>query len=418
MKISPAGVNLVKNFEGLRLTSYQCDAGVWTVGYGTTGAHIGPGLTITKEQAEEFLLHTLQYFEDSVSELIKVKLNQSEFDALVSFTYNIGVGAFKQSTLLKLLNDGVDRSIVASELLKWTKVNGNVNEGLANRRRREKELFLAKSVHPLLATSILAQRDTWLKRKPEQASALSAEQKVFVPKGAAHEWRTITMIPGEVDYRIRLEAQPEQDWWFYPSHWKIINDLKSLPASTDISSSPAPVHADKILNIPYYSQRDNVRDPLRTCFSSSCAMMLKGLKPNSIDNDDKYIATVFKHGDTTSATAQLEALEDYGVRAEFCQKGSWKDIDSQLDKGIAVPIGILHKGSVHNATGGGHWICVIGRSEDNKNYVVNDPFGDLDLVNGGYLSTNGAKKLYSRLNLKPRWMVEGEGSGWFIKALK
>lgn len=415
MKISPAGVNLIKNFEGLRLTSYQCEAGVWTVGYGTTGAKIGPGLTITKQQAEEFLLQTLQYFENSVSELIKLRISQSEFDALVSFTYNVGVNAFKQSTLLKLLNDDVDRFIVASELLKWTKVNGNVNEGLANRRRREKELFLTKAVHPLLATSILAKQDTWLKRKPEQAATLSAEEKVFVPKGAAHEWRTITMVPGEVDYRIRLESQPDQDWWFYPSHWKIINDPKSLSVPQESSSS---VPVEKVLNIPYYSQRDNVRDPLRTCFSSSCAMMLKGLKPNSIDNDDKYIATVFKHGDTTSAAAQLEALEDYGVRAEFCQKGSWKDIDAQLDKGIAVPIGILHKGPVTSPTGGGHWICVIGRSEDNKSYVVNDPFGDLDLINGGYLSTNGAKKLYSKLNLKPRWMVEGESSGWFIKALK
>lgn len=418
MQISPAGVNLIKQFEGLRLTSYQCEAGVWTVGYGTTGAEVGPNLTITKQQAEEFLLHTLNYFEKSVSELIKIKVSQSEFDALVSFTYNIGVSAFKQSTLLKLLNDNVERSLVASELLKWTKVNGKVNEGLLNRRRQEKQLFLTKAIHPLLATSILAQRDTWLKRKPAQASALSAEEKVFAPRGAAHEWRTITMVPGESDYRVRLEAQPDQDWWFYPSHWKIINDPKGAetPSSNPSPAPAAPV--DKVLNIPYYSQRDNIRDPLRTCFSSSCAMMLKGLKPNSIDNDDKYLTTVFKHGDTTSATAQLEALEDYGVRAEFCQKGSWKDIDAQLDKGIAVPIGILHKGPVTNPTGGGHWICVIGRSEDNKSYVVNDPFGDLDLVNGGYPNANGAKKLYSKLNLKPRWMVEGEGSGWFIKGFK
>ena len=415
MKLSPAGVNLIKSFEGLRLTSYLCEAGVWTIGYGTTGAEIGPNLTITKQQAEDFLLRTLKYFESSVSELIKVKVSQSEFDALVSFTYNVGVSAFKQSTLLKLLNDGVDRSIVASELLKWNKVNGNVNQGLANRRKQEKELFLTKVVHPLLASSILAQQDTWLKRKPQQSSALSAEDKVFAPKGAAHEWHTITMIPGEVDYKIQLETQPDQEWWFYPNHWKIINDPKPAP----VSAIPAvSTKVEKVLNIPYFSQRDNIRDPLRTCFSSSCAMMLKGLKPNSIDNDDKYITTVFKHGDTTSATAQLEALEDYGVKAEFCQKGSWKDIDAQLDKGIAVPIGILHKGSVSSPTGGGHWICVIGRSEDNKSYVVNDPFGELDLINGGYPSANGAKRLYSKGNLKPRWMVEGEGSGWFIKAFK
>ena len=147
-------------------------------------------------------------------------------------------------------------------------------------------------------------------------------------------------------------------------------------------------------------------------------MLLKYLKPHSITNDDQYINTVFRHGDTTSAASQLAALEDYGVPADFKQNGGWSEIDALLTQGIPVPIGILHKGPVTKPSGGGHWIIVIGRNEDNTAYIVHDPFGDLDLVNGGYLSSNGKAKSYSKKNLGPRWLVESAKSGWYIKASK
>ena len=85
---------------------------------------------------------------------------------------------------------------------------------------------MTKPLNAALAHSILAQRDTWLKRKPLASSALAAEEKLFVPKGSAHVWQTITMVPGETHYRVNLEAQPDKPWWMYPSHWKIINDPK------------------------------------------------------------------------------------------------------------------------------------------------------------------------------------------------
>jgi hypothetical protein len=83
-----------------------------------------------------------------------------------------------------------------------------------------------------------------------------------------------------------------------------------------------------------------------------------------------------------------------------------------------VPIGILHHGPVTAPTGGGHWLIIIGRSEDNTKYVVNDPFGDGDLVNGGYPSSNGKGLLYSKKNLGPRFMVEGPNTGYVIEAFK
>ena len=115
---------------------------------------------------------------------------------------------------------------------------------------------------------------------------------------------------------------------------------------------------------------------------------------------------------------QLKALSEYGVDASFKQNGSWDSLEAQLKKGIPIPIGILHKGPVSAPTGGGHWLVVIGMTADKKSVIVNDPFGDLDLVGGTYSAKSGAGLIYSKKNLGPRWLVEGESSGWFISASK
>ena len=145
-------------------------------------------------------------------------------------------------------------------------------------------------------------------------------------------------------------------------------------------------------------------------------MLLSGLDPDAIDNDDAYIKTVFEVGDTTEAWVQVAALEKYGVDAAFKQTGTWNDVESLLANGIPVPLGILHHGSVDQPSGGGHWICAVGLSADKKDVIVHDPFGDLDLVAGTYLSSNGKFLRYSKKNLGPRWAVEGSGSGWYIQA--
>ncbi|NBW15362.1 MAG: hypothetical protein EBR82_45940, partial [Caulobacteraceae bacterium] len=285
--------------------------------------------------------------------------------------------------------------------------------GLVSRRKAESELFLKGTKNDVLAHTILAQRDTWLKRKPGQTSDLTPEQKLFVPKGSAHAWTNISIVPGEVDYKITLEAQPNQVWWFYPTHWKIINDPKVT------SVDPQFKHPKKlVLDVPYYSQRDNKKDPLRSCFSSACAMLLKYVKPNSITSDDEYMVTVYKYGDTTEPSAQVTALEQHGLDVKFRQDGGWSDIDSQLAKGFPIPIGVLHHGPVSKPSGGGHWLTIIGRNEDNTAYVVNDPYGEMDLINGGYQNSNGSHLLYSKKNLGPRWLVEGPGTGWYIEAIK
>jgi GH24 family phage-related lysozyme (muramidase) len=413
MRLSEAGLSLIKEWEGLQLVAYKCPANVWTIGYGHTGSDVYEGKCITEQEADELLEQDSMSSQQCVSSFVSVPLNQYEYDALVSFTFNVGPTAFINSTLRKLLNQGAQKAVVASEFSRWVTADGKALEGLKRRREAEKALFLQKVKHPQLTHSLLAKRDTWLKRKPLDSAQLSAEEKLFVPKGSAWEWTEIRMYPGEAHQRVFLADKPDSEWWIFADHWKIINDEVESPPT------PAPATPKEIkLKVPYYSQRDNARDPLRTCFSSSCAMLLSALKPGSIKNDDEYLNVVFRHGDTTQAWAQLRALADYGVKAEFLQNGNWAAIESQLAKGVPVPIGILHHGPVRKPHGSGHWIVVIGITLNRQSFIVHDPFGDLDLVNGGYMSTNGNTKLYSKKNLGPRWLVEGPSSGWYIKGFK
>ena len=410
MRVSQKGINLIKKFEGIRLRSYICPAGVLTVGYGHTGPDVYPNQQITEEEAEKLLWKDTESAQQTVSSFVTAKINQNEYDALVSFTFNIGPTAFINSTLLRLLNNGADRKVVAAEFGRWVKAGSDQPvPGLVRRREEERKLFLEKMKHPLLSKSILAKRDTWLKRRPVDSSSLAPEDKLFVPKGSAWQWTEIRMYSGEVHQRVFLEQRPDQEWWIFPDHWKIIND-------TETQEKPPVLDGEIKIVVPYFSQRDNKQDPYRTCFSSSCAMLLAALDPDAIEGDDEYIGEVYKYGDTTEASAQIQTLRHFGVEAKFVQNADWGTVESQLRKNIPVPLGILHKGPVSNPTGGGHWVCCVGITADKSKLWVHDPFGELDLISGGYVSTNGKYRLYSKKNLGPRWMVEGQGSGWAVLA--
>lgn len=133
-------IDLIKGFEGLRLKAYQDVGGVWTIGYGTTGQNIDKHTVWTIEQAEEAIAKDVALFYRLTKELIKVPQNENQLAALTSFTYNLGVGALRNSTMLKKINNGVDG--VANEFLKWDRVNGKPSKGLLNRRQVERALYL------------------------------------------------------------------------------------------------------------------------------------------------------------------------------------------------------------------------------------------------------------------------------------
>lgn len=172
------------------------------------------------------------------------------------------------------------------------------------------------------------------------------------------------------------------------------------------------------LRVPYFSQRDSSTEhALRMCFSSSCAMLLETLKPGTLsgpNGDDAYLGRVLRYGDTTDAGSQIKALASYGVKAQLVTTATWRTVEEQINRGIPVPLGFLHKGSASAPAGGGHWLCCVGYTP--QALVVHDPFGEIDLVRGGYLNNWGARLTYSRRNFGPRWMVEGPGSGWAIIA--
>ena len=146
MSLSLEGVNKICNFEGLKFSAYDDGNGVWTIGYGTTrypnGKRVSEGDRCTLEQAKTYMRHDLKIFEHAINSSVTVPLKQNQFDALVSLTYNIGVRAFKNSTLLKKLNLG-DYQEAANQFDVWVNAGGKRLQGLVNRRAMEKKLFLS-----------------------------------------------------------------------------------------------------------------------------------------------------------------------------------------------------------------------------------------------------------------------------------
>ncbi len=141
MEISQKGLDLLKQFEGCKLDAYRCPAGVWTIGYGHT-RDVEPGQVITRAEAEDLLREDLADFEEAVGDVVEIELTQGQFDALVSFAYNVGKGALRSSTLLRLLNNN-DIQGAANQFVRWNKAGGQVLKGLTRRRLAEKELFLS-----------------------------------------------------------------------------------------------------------------------------------------------------------------------------------------------------------------------------------------------------------------------------------
>ena len=146
MKTSERGLNLIKEFEGCKLKAYQCPAGVWTIGIGST--HYGDGTPVTKNRtlptekaAMALLAATIGQYEKAVNN-VDVDLTQNEFDACVCLAYNIGAGNFFKSTLVKMLKAGDDKAEIAKQFLRWDKAGGKSLAGLTRRRQAEMDLFL------------------------------------------------------------------------------------------------------------------------------------------------------------------------------------------------------------------------------------------------------------------------------------
>ena len=138
-RINAEGLALIKEFEGLELKAYLCPARVWTIGYGSTGAHVKPGMVITEAEAERLLRDDLERFERAVAKTCP-ESTDNQFAAMVSLAFNVGEAAFARSTLAKLHNAKAYKG-AADEFLKWNKAGGKVLAGLSRRRARERDLY-------------------------------------------------------------------------------------------------------------------------------------------------------------------------------------------------------------------------------------------------------------------------------------
>ena len=145
MKTSGEGVALIKKFEGCKLDAYQCSANVWTIGFGTTKG-VKEGDACTQDEAETLLADDLFKFEKIIHKQVKVPLKQNEFDALVSWVYNLGGGNLKESTLLRRINDNTDssRGDIPHQIKRWNRAGGKVLDGLIRRREAEALLWQGK----------------------------------------------------------------------------------------------------------------------------------------------------------------------------------------------------------------------------------------------------------------------------------
>ena len=218
-------------------------------------------------------------------------------------------------------------------------------------------------------------------------------------KGLSHQTAALNWLQEQLRDRPELLTQFAEMW-------------RADPAPKPEASPSPGIVTNPLSGFPYFSQQDNGSEGWRECQTSSISMCLKYLKVPGINDDTDYLAVVNRHGDTTSQAAHQAALADLEVRARFRQNLKSGDVMAEIKAGLPVAIGLLHHGPVTAPSGGGHYIAVYGFDADG--WIVNDPYGELDLVNGGWANQtpgSGKAQHYSYRNTNPRFMPKG-GDGW------
>lgn len=201
--------------------------------------------------------------------------------------------------------------------------------------------------------------------------------------------------------------------------WEGLTEAQKASFTRDWRSAPAVAPRAATgkfpLPVPYFYQRDSkTGHGERMCFSSAMAMAMDYLDPEAIQGDDDwYLHQVLRYGDTVSSEAQVKAARSLGFDVDFRTNLCEADLAKQLDLGIPVPIGVLHKGPISSPSGGGHYLTAIGY--DSTHFWVHDPFGEMDLVRGGYVKRgprDGKCVRYTRKNLMKRWLINSKNDGW------
>jgi GH24 family phage-related lysozyme (muramidase) len=343
---------LVKEFEGCKLTAYpdpETGAEPWTIGWGTTtypnGKAVQPADRISQELADALLAGRLER----------------------------------------------DAQLLALRIPGWRELTLHQQAALLSFTYNCGPNWFGSSGFTTLTKRLLA----------GELEQVPAALMLYVNPGG----------PSEAGLRRRRKAEAAL-WSASPSQGK---EASPVRVSSNAPSGGGVIqHPNPLVGVPRFQQRDSAqlaqRD--RTCFSSSCAMLLEAIKPGTLkgaNGDDQYLAVVQRFGVTTDASAQLRALAHYGVTARLVQNADFKLLEQQINRGIPVPCGYIHRGPVERPTGSGHWLIVYGHTP--THVVVNDPWGEPDLIHGTTLNAKGMGLSFSRLNFGKRWMVEPIGGG-------
>lgn len=237
--------------------------------------------------------------------------------------------------------------------------------------------------------------DTFAKQSTASAKSLTADQIYTLKKG--EEYDILKHSPTIAGHRRVTFAKPLggfQDWLVFDDHVECEGEK---PLKIDLNK------------LKYYSQRDNRDDWWRQCNSSTHAMLLNYLKPDSVASDDEYYQDyVAPFGNTTDWTIHTKALKKFGIESVFRTDLDFDDLDRSLELGFPVPIGVYHKGTINNIDlHSGHVLLIVGKQEDT--YIAYDPWG-----NGfSYEDHNGKGVEYpASPSLERRWLTDGERTGW------
>jgi hypothetical protein len=222
------------------------------------------------------------------------------------------------------------------------------------------------------------------------------------PSGTLTDKDTAILAPGT--WAVR-SIQPKIVGETVTEHFEVV-----FPEPIKGKSAPKNDPNNTVLDVPYYSQRDNVEDYWRTCNTSAHAMLVSYLEPGSIRGDDDYYKRcVAPRGDTTDHAVHTAALEALSISSEWRTNLGYDDLDKQLALGLPVPIGVLHRGSTTSPSGG-HILLVIGK-QGADSYVCNDPWGEGFDTNYD-TNHNGERVVYPKSSLGARWLCGDPHGGW------
>jgi len=370
--ISESGKNLIKTFEGAALSK-----------------------NIVKD------------LEEKVSNLITVPINQNQFDALFSFASNMGVTVLENSFLLKRINNLEDPCEVAKEeLYKLNKESGQIFQALSRRRSAELDLFCHKPPDFKWGwVSITSRTNTFLKKRPVNVSLLESEEKAAViRKRSIRRCQVIERVDGHTYLELGFGLGK---WWVFDEHWSGLR--------TEISIHPYAVKDNLIYlrEFPYIGHDPEDIDNNLKSQSFCMAMAMKYLDAKGINTINDYLKILNKHGINSSKDSQLKTIRELGYTATFGMSYDEDHIKNNIKKGLPVVVSLISQGPILNPKRGPHSVVITGYDYDS--WLVQDPFGKLNLVDGGFIERNivaGKNIKYPYEQFNRRLFASGGATGW------